>query len=318
MHPLRLFSLALLTFLVYIGPAHATTWDEPWHREVVTAATSLGLYKIDKSGPDAVTLKLLKHVAGDETGPIVQLNAFYALRMTSSSGHGPEFRLPAGEKAYFYLKRAKNGWAIATPTAGFAPLQPDGKVAATYRISVHQTLVDAPLYEASQRCIFLVLHGKSGCDADVMAFIKTALAKPAGSLADPSPDEFFRQHAALETAGFIRLGLADDTLERFLSKPDMHVQISAVRALAASARADKAERLMRFAEDGKTALTARIVTAILLKEINAREMKQRLSDLAAHASEEEAGLGIALMDPRIGTSFPYTLKLAAKVAADAL
>jgi hypothetical protein len=98
----------------------------------------------------------------------------------------------------------------------------------------------------------------------------------------------------------------------------MHVQLSALRALVASTRADKAERLMRFVEDEKASLTARIMAAVLLREIGAREMKQRLLDYAAHASEEEAGLGIALMDPRIGTDFPSTLKSALQLTGEGL
>jgi hypothetical protein len=323
MHAMRLFVFALFTSVFMIGQAQATTWDEPWHREVVSAATSFGLYEIEKSGPDSVTLKRVKNLAGEDTGDTIQVASFYALRLTSrSGGHGPEFNLPAGSRAYFYLKRAGSTWAIATPTAGYAALGADGTVRATYRISVHQAVIEAKLYEETQRCIFQVLHGKSSCDPQIAVFIDTQLAKPAeGITADSTPNmlgEFFRQHAALETAGFIGHALPDDTLERFLSKQDMHVQISALRALVGGNRTDKAERLMRFVEDEKSAPTARILAALLLKEIGAREMKQRLLDYAANASEEEAGLGIAIMDPRIGTNFPSTLKQAVKLAGEKL
>lgn len=323
MRALRVVVLALFASVINIGHVQATTWDEPWHKEVVSTATTFGLYEIEKSGPDSVSLRLIKHIAGEETGPLVQVNSFFALRLTSmSGGHGPEFRLPTGKKAYFFLKRNGTAWAIATPTTGFAALGTDGTVLATYRISVHQAVLEAPLYEDSQRCIFLVLHGKSSCDARISAFIDTELAKPAESLADRStsgtPKGFFRQHAALETASLIRYPLSGDTLERFLIKPDMHVQISAVRALASSSLDSKAERLMRFVEDEKASLPARIVAALLLKEIGAKDMKQRLIDFAANASEEETGLGIALMDSRIGTNFPYTLKNAVRLAGESL
>jgi hypothetical protein len=323
MKALRLFVLALFTSLFYIGQAQATTWDEPWHREVVSVATSFGLYEIEKSGPDSVTLKLLKHIAGEDTGSLVKVNSFYALRLTSHSGeHGPKFRLPAGKKAYFFLKRAGGAWAIATPTAGYAALGTDGTVLATFRISVHQAVLDATLYEDLQRCIFMVLHGERSCDSHISAFINMELAKPvegpAGESTGGTREGFFRQHAALETVGFIRHALSDVTLERFLSKPDVHVQISALRALAASSRTDKAERLMRFVEDDKASLTARIMAALMLKEIGAREMKQRLMDYAVNASEEEVGLGIALMDPRVGTNFPSTLKRAVKLVGENL
>jgi hypothetical protein len=323
MFALRLFIFAMITFVFGIGRVQATTWDEPWHREVVSSATSFALYEVKQSGHDSVTLKRLKHLAGEDTGPMVQVNSFYALRLTSmSSEHPPEFELPVGTKAYFHLKRAGSTWAIATPTAGYAVLNTDSTVYATYRISPHQAVVEAKLYEDTQRCIFMVLHGASSCDSHIAAFIDTELAKPAEGITAQSTratlGDFFRQHVALETAGFIRYALPDATLERFLSKPDMHVQLSALRALVASTRTDKAERLMRFVEDEKASLTARIMAAVLLREIGAREMKQRLLDYAAHASEEEAGLGIALMDPRIGTDFPSTLKSALQLTGEGL
>ena len=323
MNALRRFLIPLFTLLIYIGHAQATTWDEPWHREVVSAATSFGLYEIVKSTPDVLTLKGLKHIAGEETGPLIELKSFYALRLTShSNGHEPEFNLPTGAQAYFHLKRAGNAWSIATPTAGYAPVGADRKVFATYRISAHQAKIDAQLYEETQLCIFQVLHGKSNCDPRIAAFITTELAKPAQGISEGSTvaslDDFFRQHAALETAGVIHHPLPDETLERFLSLPDMHVQLSALRVLAAGQRADKAARLMRFVEDEKASLTARILAAVFLKEVGAREMKQRLLDYAAQASEEETGLGIAVMDPRIGTNFPVTLRDAVKISGERL
>lgn len=323
MNTLRCFLVPLFALLFYIGHAQATTWDEPWHREVVSAATSFGLYEIVKRTPNSLTLKRIRHVAGEETGPIIEVKSFYALRLTShSNGHDPEFNLPAGAQVYFYLKRAGDAWSIATPTAGYAPVGADHKVFATYRISAHQAKIDAQLYEDTQLCIFQVLHGKSNCDPRIAAFITTELARPAEGISagrsSAGPDGFFRQHAALETAGFVHHPLADETLERFLTLPDMHVQLSALRVLAAGPRADKAARLMRFVEDEKASLTARILAAGLLKEIGAREMKQRLLDYAVRASEEEAGLGIALMDPRIGTNFPATLREAVKLSGERL
>jgi len=323
MTALRPFLLALFAILLHAGPARATTWDEPWHREVVGQATSFGLYEVVKSAPDALVLKRVKHIAGTDPGATVQVKSFYALRLGSlSGGHGPEFRLQQGSRAYFHLKQAGDAWAIATPTAGYAGVGSESKVYATYRISVHQALVDPPLYEDTQRCIFEVLHGAKGCDPKIAAFVRGELEKPVGGIVGgesaESRAEFFRQHVALETAAFTHQAIPAETLERFLAKPDPHVQMSALRALAAGARADKAERLMRFVEDEQATDPARAMAAMLLKEIGAREMKQRLLDYAPRASEGEAGLGIALMDPRIGTRFPHSPKEAVTMAGEQL
>ena len=311
---------AILLVALGSGRALATTWDEPWHREVVVKATSFGLYEVVKSGPGALTLQRIKHIAGDETGATIEVNGFYALRLTSrSADHGPEFSLPVGTRAYFHLQRSGGAWAVATPSAGYAPLRRDGKVAGTYRFSAHQALVDPALYEDTQRCIFMVLHGRKGCEASLAAFVGTELAKPAEGLGEDSTsagrEEFFRQHVALETAGLVHIPIPDATLERFLAKADTHVQLSAVRSLAGSPRSDRAERLMRFVEDDQARLPARMLAALLLQETGAHEMKQRLQDYAARASEEEAGLGMEIMDPRIGTRFPDNLREAVRLAA---
>ena len=320
---LRTLFFGLLVALVCHCNAQATTWDEPWHKEVVSGATSLGFYEIVSSQPHKVTLKQLKHIAGDDTGATAQLQSFYALRLTSlSSGDKPEFRLPQGRRAYFYLKRVDTGWAMATPTSGYALLDANGKVAATYRFSAHQAWIDPQLYETTQRCIFQKLHGAEHCDPTITTFIATELAKPASGIGPgETPEgqqEFFRQHAALETAGLIGTTLPEDLLERFLTKSDVHVQISALRALAGSSRSDKADRLIRFVEDNNATMPARVVAVLLLKEVGAHQMKARMQAYASHASEEETGLGIALMDPRIGTWFPSSLKEAVRVVGEQL
>lgn len=313
---------AVFTVLSLSGQAHATTWSEPWHREVVAAADAFGLYEVVENRPDELRLKLVKHIAGAETGLVVTVTSFYALRLTSRSASTPaEFRLPQGEQVYFYLKRTGTVWAIATPTAGYALTGPQHQVGATYRISPHQAVVEAPLYEDTQRCIFELLHGRAPCDASIGSFIQTALAAPAegivGNLDPAARTRFFHQHVALEMAGYMHYPVDAAALERFLAKPDMHVQLSAVRALAGSARTDRAARLMQFVEDGTANLTARTLAAMLLQETGAHEMKSRLLAYAARASDENASLGIAIMDPRIGTGLP-SLRQAVKRAGEAL
>jgi hypothetical protein len=180
-------------------------------------------------------------------------------------------------------------------------------------------VIEPQLYEDTQRCIFNVLHGAPRCDQAVIDFIDAEVAKPVEGLEGDSTLDtlggFFRQHAALETASLIGYTLPAQTLERFLAKPDTHVQMAALRALAASANSDNAERLMRFVEDEQGTLNARTLAAVLLADMGARQMKQRLQDYAPRASTEETGLGIKIMDQRIGTNFPHTLKDAVELAA---
>jgi HEAT repeat protein len=106
--------------------------------------------------------------------------------------------------------------------------------------------------------------------------------------------------------------ISAEKLEPFLATNDMHVQISAVRALAGGQLPDKAERLMGVLEDDHANMTARIMATVLLREIDAHSMKQRLLEYSQKAPKDESGLGVAIMDPRIGTWFPQTLAEAAK------
>lgn len=312
---------AFFTLLIALGcisRANATTWNEPWHREVVRDATALGLYEVLSSDARSVTLKRIKQLAGEDTGDKVKVDSFYALALTSLSGDGPELRFRPGLRAYFYLKRTAGAWAIATPSAGWAPVQSNGMVAATYRFSAHQALVEAPLYELTQRCVFIAVHKQGKCDTQVSDFISAELAKPPEALDGENVNGFFRQHVALETAYILNYPLGAKTIEPFLSKPDMHVQISAVRALAASQLPGKAERLMRFVEDDRADMTARIMATLMLREIGAHAMKQRLLEYSKKAPKLESGLGIAIMDPRIGTAYPQTIAEAAKEAGEQL
>jgi len=66
------------------------------------------------------------------------------------------------------------------------------------------------------------------------------------------------------------------------------------------------------------AALAAVVAVLLLKEIGAHQMKARLQAYSSHASEEKTGLGIALMDPRIGTRFPSSLKEAVTLVGEQL
>lgn len=322
MRPLRHLAASLLCLACCMLPARATTWDEPWHREVVSGADTLGLYEIVTSAHDVLTLKLVKHLAGAATDADVTVTSFYALRLTSRSGDGPGFRMRPGDQAYFYLKKTGATWALATPSAGYALVKPAQQVAATYRISMHQAMVDVALYEDTQRCIFGLLHGSTACDPQVAAFIDATLAQaPEGIIGNDAPVRqavFFRQHAALETAAFLQYPVADATLAPFLAKPDTHVQISAVRLLAAGKRPDTAERLMQWVENEHADTAARIMAATLLEESGAHGMKPRLLAYAAHASEQQSGLGIGIMDPRIGTRYPHTLREAVTHAGQQL
>jgi hypothetical protein len=221
------------------------------------------------------------------------------------------FRNP-GTHYYLFLQKAPAGgtWRIATPTSGFAAVRNE-KVTATYRISFHQALVDAKTYETTQTCIFEKLHGKSECLANVYGFINQQLALAPAAVSSTAPDQmdrFFNQHVALETAYIARYALQRDVLVKFLREPDFHTQISATRALGASALPDRTTMLMNFVMDDSRNLMARIVAVAMIRENGGSELKEQLAAYAPKAPVQEVWLFDNIMDPRVGTRFPGSLK----------
>jgi hypothetical protein len=244
------------------------------------------------------------------------VEAFSLLRLTSiSSADETKFPFKKGQTYYFFLTKQKDGktWALATPTAGYARVE-DGNVYATYRHSFHQALVPQELYEATMKAIFLKTHGKE-VDADALRKTLLPILKRAPQVAPKDAKEkdqarrFFEQHAALET--LVYFAVADDLkiIEPFLKCDDYHVQISAVRALGAIDSREARERLLAFLEgDGKG--FAKVMAVWALKRQNARDCLPKLKELQRKAPEDRVGFGGNLLDPRVGTHFPGSVKSA--------
>ena len=314
--------LGALVVLMLTASLEAATWSEPWHREVVAKADAFGLYEVVGPSASRVVLKKVRHLAGSDTGATVEIDGFYAGELLSGSSingvstTGSTVRLKgAGTRYYLFLKKAPSGstWRLATETAGFAEVRSDGKVGATFRISLHQALIDQATYELAQTCIFRKLHGET-CSPEVSEFIQTQLSAAPGSLSsDATPDQvdrFFTQHAALETAYLIAYSVDLGTLAKFLQDPVFHAQISAVRALSASVSKERNTTLMAFIADDSRAMLARVFAVLMLREVGARELKNEITAYIPKAPTTGVGLGIEIMDPRIGTPFPGNVKVA--------
>ena len=312
--------LATFAVLIFAANLEAATWDEPFHRDVVAKADAFGLYEVVQGSGSGVVMKEVRHLAGTETGATVQVNGFYAGELLSSSSINgvataeSAVRLKgAGTRYYLFLKKAPSGsaWRIATQTSGYAEVLSDGKVGATFRISIHQALLDSAVYELTQTCIFRKLHGQD-CSPDVYEFIQTQLAAAPGSLAqDAKPDQvdrFFTQHAALETAYLTGYSVDLGTLSKFLDDQLFHTQISAVSAPRPTAAPGRNARLIAFVSDDSRNLLARVFAVQMLREVEARELKDQITAYIPKAPATRVGLGFEIMDPRIGTFFPDSLK----------
>jgi MYXO-CTERM domain-containing protein len=319
---------SILAALVVLVPARAfaTTWDEPWHDDVVRGAGSFVKAELTSVAPDGSRAEahLLAQVAGQPVPERFALGGFYGLRLTSlASDEPPAIHLRAGATYYFFLKREPAGtFSTATPTSGMAPL--DGQdVIATYRHSYHRAIVPEALYVASQTVIFHALHGEPWDVAAARGWYTAYLSRPPAAAGGEKSDPlFFQQHVALETwfhtgAAGVDPARALPTLEPFLAMGSAHVQISAVRALGVVGAPAVDERLMKFIEGDGDGF-AKVMAAWALQRRKAVAMLPRLRAYAASGADAEVGFGGNIMDPRVGTSFPPSVKAAVAAVADAL
>src|SRR6185295_5338257 len=109
-------AVALVVSIVVLfgAVAFAAVWDEPWHRDMVLAADSLGLYEPVTVTPFSTSFKRVRALAGADTGDTVTVDGFYGSTSPLTSmvrpgqGYDDEWtlRFRSGRRYYLYLKRA--------------------------------------------------------------------------------------------------------------------------------------------------------------------------------------------------------------------
>ncbi|MCL1635716.1 hypothetical protein M2650_13890 [Luteimonas sp. SX5] len=78
--------------------ASATTWDEPWQKQVIAEASSFGLYQVIEVKGSHAKLRTIKTLAGVPTPAEFEIDGDYALVYSTSWIHGsePRFRIRWG------------------------------------------------------------------------------------------------------------------------------------------------------------------------------------------------------------------------------
>jgi hypothetical protein len=291
----------------------ATTWDEPWQDSVITNSESFVKAEIKDSGSDKISITVTKQLAGEKVPDELTISAFNMLDFGSYS-HSPEFHFDKGDEYYFFIKKSETNdqYSIATPTAGFAFISDNG-VHATYTHSYYQALIPQDIYEMSMQSIFQHVHNEKCDEQQVNKFINESLSIPPQALSNAESDKeagiFFKQHAALESFRYFGKPENEDLLNPFLKTNDRFVQISAVRALAAINTPNTHTRLLEFIK-GDNDRFAQVLALWELDRLDAKECLPELKKIVSFASEEETGFGGNIMDPRIGTRFPSSVKSA--------
>lgn len=315
---LRLFSALLVLGLA--GTATATTWNEPWHEEVMLASESFVKVRIIEVRESGCKAEVLKSLGGVALPSQIELAGFSKLSLTSVSSASHEVRMPFQVDQIYYLFVAKNPQAntyqIPTPTSGWARVN-QGNVAATYRHSYHKAMVPEDVYEQTMQAIFNGIKGRPYNSEAMAAFVKSQLSMSVASLGNDEAmnKRFFLQHVALEAFYFLRKGAELAQLVPFVQSDSYHVQISACRAVSAIDSPASRELLMKFIE-GKGTGFAKVMCVWGLKRLNARAMVPRLQVFLKSGEDQETGFGGDIMDPRIGTYFPDSVKEAIRGLLD--
>ena len=162
--------------------------------------------------------------------------------------------------------------------------------------------------------IFKKIHDEEAGSELVLEYMNEHLSKKPALLSKSEGNEavykeFFLQHVSLEL--FRYFGTEDKLhlIDPFLSADDYHVQISAVRAIGQINAVESKKRLIEFVESDRVGF-AKVMAIWALDGLNAREHEERLKVFVRNGTDEQTGFGGDIMDPRVGTRFPESVKSA--------
>jgi hypothetical protein len=299
--------LCFLTIFLFLFSSlvYATSWNEPWHDEVVKNADSFVFAKIDSfDRRNGVNISIIRTITGKEINGSILVSGFYLLRFTSFSGDKDGFfHFPNATEGFFFIKQEENGnYSIATPTSGFAIVE-DGMVFATYRHSYHQAFVPMTIYEETMKAIFNNYHNQPYDSEFINIFIMEHLSQ-GPDIINSFGNLFFMQHVALESIFHLRLLGYYSEIIPFLNSTNFHDQISAVRALVAYNTYESKNVLLEIINAENRSNFSKVMAIWTLTEFIPIELKYQLIDLLENASTESNGFGGNIMDPRIGTYIP--------------
>jgi hypothetical protein len=284
----------------------AETWNEPWQKEIIKKADYFVLAKvlsnIDSIGAE---IEIIKYFGNQKLTGKILINGFSLLQMTSSSGSGVHFDFEKNQTFYFLLTKREDGnYAIPTPTSGYAILDKDEKVRATYRHSYHQALISRDIYEKTYIEIWNYYKTSEFNKENVLPFINEFIDKEPAGFGENEVSNFFLQHVALETAYLLKIPIALDRIKKFVESDNFHSRVSALRLLSNLNNKKTKEYLFDYIDNEQNENFEKVIAIWSLSKIGGKEYIEKLLSIAENQSDEETGFGGNIMDPRVGTHFP--------------
>ena len=104
-------AILIVLFLCFIiaHDVRATTWDEPWHDEVMRNSESFVKVKILASQGPEIKAEVIKFLAGVRVPAQIELRGYSLLNITSTSSAAGELHSPfqAGQIYYVFIKKSE-------------------------------------------------------------------------------------------------------------------------------------------------------------------------------------------------------------------
>ena len=298
----KILLTALTLFIIF--SSQATTWDEPWQKEIIQQSEYFVFGKVLTANDSVVTIEIENSV-GESLSGTITLDGFFMLDICSwSSGHGPEFHFGEGDEGYFFLKKGENGnYQIPTPTSGFDRVV-DDKIHATYRHTYHQAAIPLEAYELTYTEIWNKYHSNTFDKEKILEYINEQLSLDPAGFEEDEIDLFFKQHAALESVYLLDLEFDFETLEKFASCDNFHSRISAIRAMNGQDKEKVSSFLLDYLVDKKMDEFSKVIAIWTLWKIEDAKIQSKLWKLRKKLSDDDNGFGGNIMDPRVCTHFP--------------
>lgn len=301
--------LKLLLFLslslAFQNNLKAETWDEPWQKEILQKAEYFILGQVIRKDSLGAQIEIIQNFGANKLSNRILINGFSLLNLTSSSGTGLHMDFEEGQKLYFLLTKKDDGnYAIPTPTSGFALLDEENSVYATYRHSYHQALIPQDIYEMTYKAIWKHYRKVEYNQDEVLKFINGQIDKNPAGFSEDEITGFFLQHAALETAYLLNIPVEFSGIRKFAESDNFHSKVSSVQLMSLLEDKETKDFLFDFIQSEENENFEKVIAIRSLRKIGGEEYQNKLLEITDSLSDEDTGFGGNIMDPRVGTRFP--------------
>jgi hypothetical protein len=304
MNKIKLLVILILTLTVQTN-MKAETWNEPWQKEIIQKAGYFVLGNVIELDSFGVQIEILQNFGNNKLPNRILINGFSLLNLGSSSGQGVHYNFEKGQKVYLLLTKREDGnFAIPTPTSGFAVLDLENNVYATYRHTYHQALIPKDIYELTYQAIWNHYHNTEYNKSAIMELLNEQIGKDPAGFGEDEISTFFLQHAALETAYLLEIPIELSRIEKFAKFDNFHSKVSSVQLMSLLDDNITKEFLFEFIQSKDNENFEKVIAIRSLKKIGGNEYIAKLMEIADKLSDEDTGFGGNIMDPRVGTSFP--------------